>query len=90
MPSCAQAAIEGQGVALGIEELAVDDIAAGRLVVPFDHRLKLLGAYYLTTLEEQSELAQVTAFRKWILEETRKFCQFFPHPVREPKQNATE
>jgi len=75
-----QAATEGQGVALTIEALAADDIAAGRLVVPFKTRLPLDEAYFLVTLEEAAEVPRVAAFRDWILREARQFRSEFPEP----------
>lgn len=68
-----QAAIGGQGVALSLDALAADDIAAGRLVIPFDIRLPVIGGYYLVSLEETAGLARVAAFRDWILEEAERF-----------------
>jgi LysR family glycine cleavage system transcriptional activator len=68
-----QAAADGQGVALSIEALAADDIAAGRLVIPFDVRLPLSNAYYVVSLEETADLPRVAAFRDWILGEAERF-----------------
>ena len=75
-----QAATEGQGVALTIEALAADDIAAGRLVAPFNTRLPLEEAYFLVTLEETAEVPRVAAFRNWILREAQQFRGEFPEP----------
>jgi len=68
-----QAAMEGQGVALGIDVLAADDVEAGRLVVPFDVHLPVESAYYMVTLEETADLARIAAFREWILAEASGF-----------------
>lgn len=75
-----QAAMEGQGVALGIEAIAADDISAGRLVVPFDIRLPLKSAYYLVTLEQDENSPRIAAFRDWILREAEQFRNEFPEP----------
>jgi LysR family glycine cleavage system transcriptional activator len=64
-----QAAIEGQGLALGSEALARDDLAAGRLVRPFDVALPVNFAYYLVYPEETAERPKVANFRQWILAE---------------------
>jgi LysR family glycine cleavage system transcriptional activator len=64
-----QAAIEGQGLALGSESLARDDLAAGRLVRPFDVVLPVNFAYYLVYPEEAAELPKIANFRDWILAE---------------------
>jgi LysR family glycine cleavage system transcriptional activator len=66
-----QAAIDGQGVALGDASLVVDDLASGRLVRPFDLTLKasLQFAYYLVSLESAADRPVVKAFREWVLAE---------------------
>jgi LysR family glycine cleavage system transcriptional activator len=75
-----QAAMEGQGVALGIDVLAAEDVSAGRLVVPFDVRISVDSAYYLVTLEETAKLSRVAAFRRWILCEAETFREQFSEP----------
>ncbi len=64
-----QAAIEGQGLALGSESLARDDLTAGRLVRPFDVVLPVNFAYYLIYPEETAERPKIANFRHWILAE---------------------
>lgn len=66
------AAVEGQGVVLSIKALASEDIAAGRLVIPFDLGLPLEYAYYLITLEEMTDHPHTAAFRTWLIEEARQ------------------
>jgi len=66
------AAVEGQGVVLSINALASEDIAAGRLVIPFDLGLPLEYAYYLITLEEVTDHPNTAAFRSWLIEEARQ------------------
>ena len=63
------AAIEGQGVVLSMNALASDDIAAGRLTIPFNIGLPLEYAYYLITLEEVTDHPHSAAFREWLIEE---------------------
>jgi len=63
------AAINGQGVVLSMKVLAAGDLAAGRLVVPFDLGLPLEYAYYLITLNEFSDHPPTAAFRDWLLAE---------------------
>ncbi len=67
--SALQAAIEGQGLALGSEALAGDELAAGRLVRPFDVALPVSFAYYLVYPEESAALPKVASFREWMLAE---------------------
>ena len=64
-----QAAVDGQGVALGSESLAGDDLAAGRLVRPFDVTLPMNFAYYLVYPEDTAERPKIANFRNWILAE---------------------
>lgn len=65
-----EAAIEGQGVALSLRPLASTDIAAGRLVVPFNIELPLRLSYYV--VEDPSEADHhVSAFRDWLMGEAR-------------------
>jgi LysR family glycine cleavage system transcriptional activator len=67
-----QAAIAGQGVALGNTSLVGDDLAAGRLVRPFDLSLKApTFAYYVVSPLAVAERPLVTAFRDWVLRESR-------------------
>ncbi len=69
-----QAAIEGQGVALASSVLVADDLAAGRLVVPFDVSVcdPLEFAYYIVVPKRTAGLPKVAAFRGWLLDEIRK------------------
>jgi LysR family glycine cleavage system transcriptional activator len=66
-----QAAIDGHGVALGDSALVADDIAAGRLVQPFEMALKgpPQFAYYVISPEETADEPMVRAFREWVLSE---------------------
>ncbi len=67
-----QATIDGQGVALGATPLVDDDLAAGRLVKPFELTLPGEWAYYVVCPEERAEEANIEAFREWILGEARQ------------------
>lgn len=62
-----QAAVHGQGVALGHSVLAQPEIDAGRLVCPFSEVLVSKNAYYLVCREEQYELGKIAVFRDWML-----------------------
>lgn len=63
-----QAAVHGQGVALGNSVLAKPDIDAGRLVIPFSHYLESKNAFYLVFRESQSELGKIVYFKDWMLD----------------------
>ncbi|MFQ5785877.1 MAG: transcriptional regulator GcvA [Alphaproteobacteria bacterium] len=67
-----QAAVEGQGVALGRSALAADDLAAGRLVRPFDVSLPAEFAYYLVCPEASAGRPKIAAFRDWLMAETAR------------------
>ena len=68
-----QAALDGQGVALVGDMLVADELAAGRLVRPFDRSLStpLSFSYYLLSPKDGDEQPKVVAFRDWLLEEAR-------------------
>jgi LysR family glycine cleavage system transcriptional activator len=64
-----QAAVDGQGFAMGRRALVEHDLAAGRLVRPFPLSLPCDQSYYLVASEQTAELPKVKAFRSWILAE---------------------
>jgi len=68
-----QAAIEGHGVALGSSVLVGDDVAAGRLVRPFDLSLSdpLDFSYYVVCPEADVDRPKVAAFRSWVIAEAK-------------------
>lgn len=66
-----QAAIEGMGVALGRSVLVAEDLAAGRLVKPFDVSLPTRYGYYVVCPPTTADRPKITAFREWLLEEAR-------------------
>jgi LysR family glycine cleavage system transcriptional activator len=64
-----QAAAEGQGVALARRQLAAGDLAAGRLIQPFDVTIPHDLAYYLVCPEATASQPKIAAFRGWLLAE---------------------
>lgn len=64
-----QAAVAGLGVALGRRAYTEADLAAGRLIAPFDIHLPQDTAFYVVAPEDGAEAPKVTAFRDWILAE---------------------
>ncbi len=66
-----EAAIAGQGVALGMYPLAQADIEAGRLVVPFEPAIALDYAYYVVSLEDTADKRGIRAFREWLLDASK-------------------
>lgn len=61
-----QAAIDGLGVAMGRTSYVQDDIAKGRLVVPFEIELPVDAGFYLVSPEARADTPKVSAFRKWL------------------------
>lgn len=62
-----QAAIDGVGVALGQTQLVERDIAAGRLVRPFELSLPIEAAYYFVCPPAALKRRKVKAFHDWML-----------------------
>lgn len=64
-----QAAIRGQGVAIGSTALAGDDLAEGRLVRPFRVSVPVNFCYYAVTTPAGAKQSKVKAFVDWLLAE---------------------
>ncbi len=62
-----QAAMDGLGVALGRTRFVEADIAAGRLVVPFDVVLPADAGFYVVAPEETADAPKIVLFREWLL-----------------------
>jgi LysR family glycine cleavage system transcriptional activator len=62
-----QAAIDGQGIALGSNTFVEDLIESGRLVKPFDISLTNDYAYYVVCPESHLKNPAVRAFKEWLL-----------------------
>jgi LysR family glycine cleavage system transcriptional activator len=68
-----RAALQGDGVALGRSALVEDDIAAGRLVRPFELTLAANHAYYVVYPPGALENPKVGAFRDWIIDQAKLY-----------------
>ncbi|CUT13015.1 Glycine cleavage system transcriptional activator GcvA [Bradyrhizobium sp.] len=66
-----QAAIDGIGVAMGRTSYVRDDIAKGRLVVPFKIALPADAGFYLVAPEGRREAPKLAAFRDWMIAATQ-------------------
>jgi LysR family glycine cleavage system transcriptional activator len=66
-----QAAIRGEGVVLGRSALVAGDLAAGRLVRPFELSLPAGFAYYVVYPQFALQRPCVKAFRDWLVAEAR-------------------
>lgn len=64
-----QAAIDGAGVVLGWCNLAAADLAARRLIAPFDLALPMGLGFYLVCPEAQADRPKVAIFQQWLLKE---------------------
>jgi LysR family glycine cleavage system transcriptional activator len=62
-----QAAIDGLGVALGRTRFVEADIAAGRLIVPFDLVLPAQAGFYIVAPEETADAPMIARFRDWLI-----------------------
>ncbi len=69
-----QAAVDGQGVALGRSSLAAADLEAGRLVRPFDISLEAEFAYYLVCPLATAESPKIASFRAWLFAAAKDFA----------------
>jgi LysR family glycine cleavage system transcriptional activator len=67
-----QAAADGHGVTVADLSLVRDDIAAGRLAVPFQEIEARLGSYQLVSPKHLADRPALTAFRDWLLAEARE------------------
>ena len=67
-----QAAIDGSGVVLGWRSLSASDVAAGRVVAPFDLNLLLGSSFYLCYPEAHSLRPNIAALRDWLMQEVRE------------------
>lgn len=67
------AAIEGQGVCLGRGVLASDDLAAGRLIRPFEEVYPLTFEYLFVYPKLLAQQKNFELFRAWLLEEVSAF-----------------
>lgn len=67
-----QAAVDGQGVALGRLMLAANDLREGRLVRLFDHALPNDYSYWIVYARASAQRPELAAFRGWLLEEARQ------------------
>jgi LysR family glycine cleavage system transcriptional activator len=62
-----QAAIDGMGVAMGRTTYVKDDIAKGRLVVPFEITLPADAGFYIVSPEGSPDSPKLRAFRQWLV-----------------------
>ena len=66
------AAAGGQGVAMLMPAFFAADLAAGRLVQPFELMATDGNSYWLVYPQEREKSAKIRAFREWVLAEVRR------------------
>jgi LysR family glycine cleavage system transcriptional activator len=62
-----QAAVDGLGVAIGHRSYVEADLAAGRLVAPFELSLPSEAGFYVVCPEALADVPDIAAFRSWLL-----------------------
>ena len=64
-----EAAVAGKGVALAKQQLALADLEAARLVIPFDFSTPSAFGYWIVHPKSRANSAAVKAFKAWLHEE---------------------
>ncbi|HVF63831.1 MAG TPA: LysR substrate-binding domain-containing protein [Casimicrobiaceae bacterium] len=80
-----QAAVGGQGVALGRVPMVSDLLRSGRLVAPFPRRFDSQRGYYVLVASHARTRPDVTAFVAFLREEAAKFD---PDAVQPPRRRS--
>ena len=84
-----QAAIDGQGVALGRVPLIDHLLRQRKLVAPFRNRYMTTRAYYIVRADHAAARPEAQAFVDWLQEEARKEAaeaEFAPEPGSRPRR----
>lgn len=63
-----QCAVAGMGVAIGQQAYVEDDLAARRLVAPFDFVLRRSKGYYLVFPKDRGHVTKIRVFQEWLRE----------------------
>jgi len=66
-----ESALEGNGVALVNRGIVVDEVAAGRLVWPFELTIETHFGFFIICPEHTADSPKNAAFRQWLLDEAR-------------------
>ncbi len=83
-----QAAVAGQGVALGRSVLIADDLSAGLLIKPFDIDLKAHLSYYAVYPKANARRPKIIAFREWLVAEAKETLARFAAVVGKSADNS--
>jgi LysR family glycine cleavage system transcriptional activator len=82
---CMDAAVRGQGIAIGDDFLAAIHLAEGRLVKPFDSAFYSRNAYYFIVTKRDTRHPAVTAFRNWLIQSIHRVRATTPRSRRSGK-----
>lgn len=74
-----QAALLGQGVVLGILPFVHEDLQSGRLIQPFEQRLRPAKAYHLLTRPGARRRPEVQAVCAWLKKAALDYAQQWPY-----------
>lgn len=66
------AAVEGQGVVLGLDKLAEYDIARNRLIAPLNNDTPVDSAYYVFSRKGDNQSSAAHLFHDWLIEEATR------------------
>lgn len=83
-----QGAIGGLGVAMGPSSMVADDVAAGRLVIPFGNRLKHSKSYYAILRQDRQHDPVVKTFCDWLADEGTQFDKNILQVLEKGMMNA--
>jgi len=67
-----QAAMEGQGIALGWKPMVNSLIASGRLVAPLDIEIKTENPFYILMPKDKVKVESINILKNWLLEEMQQ------------------
>lgn len=77
-----QAALDGQGVAMGLRPYVIDDLSAGRLVAPFSLEVVKPQGWFFVQRRDDSSHRALAPFRAWVLREARADAKADAHVAR--------
>ncbi|MBO9709630.1 MAG: LysR family transcriptional regulator [Caulobacter sp.] len=83
-------ALADQGVALGSPIFFAQELAQGRLVMPFDIVARYHGGYWLAYPTERARVRKVAAFRDWVLEQAQSDPMIAHYAALEPGRLSDE
>jgi LysR family glycine cleavage system transcriptional activator len=83
-------ALAGQGIALGSPILFAQEIAQGRLIMPFDIVTRYDGGYWLAYPAERARVRKIAAFRDWVLARAAEDPLIAQYKAMEPNTDWPE